>query len=489
MSRESCGVEARDAPDRGGAALSGSAWVSLIYNAALLLVLTLVYDLLARHLRAATLSFKLLTGLVLGIIAIAGMFAALRLDDGVIFDTRSVILSMGGLFYGTIPGLIAGLIAAAYRASQGGSGAIMGVSVIASSVAIGILWRRWRHIAARDPGILELYVFGLTVHGVMLLLTSTLPDPIATLREIAIPVIVVYPLASVLVGLLMVDSRRRRRADSALRQSQQRFEAFAEHLPGRLWIRDADLRYLYVNPRFTTDLGIPVEELIGRRPNDVWDEPTSRQAVELCERALAEGAVDSVQQWPEDEGAPYYRSHVFAMREPGESAMIGGLVFDVTLEFTAEQQLMEHAENLRRTLEGAVLAISHLVESRDPYTAGHQRRVAQLACAIGRSVGFSEAELDGLRLSAVVHDLGKIAIPAEILSRPGRLSKGEFELVKQHSQIGHDILGDIEFDWPIAAMVLQHHERLDGSGYPAGLVGDEICRRPGCWPSPTLWRP
>jgi PAS domain S-box-containing protein/putative nucleotidyltransferase with HDIG domain len=449
-------------------------FVSLIYNAALLLVMVLVYDLLARHLRVRPLTFKLLTGLVLGGIAIAVMASALRMDDGVIFDTRSVVLSMGSLFYGTIPGLVAAAIAGLYRAAQGGGGAVMGVSVIAASVAIGIIWRKWRHIADRDPGILELYVFGLTVHAVMLLLTTTLPDPVATLRDIALPVIIVYPLASVLVGLLMIESRRRRRSDAALQESQQRFEAFAEHVPGRLWIRDADLRYLYVNPRLAAEFGVPEAELVGKRPEELWDEVTSSQAVELCRQALAEGSVDFVQQWPLEDGAPYLKSHVFSIPGADGRAMIGGLVFDVTMERSAEQELIRHAEQLRRTLEGAVLAISHLVESRDPYTAGHQRRVAELACAIGRQLGLSEDELEGLRLSALVHDIGKVSVPAEILARPGRIQENEVLLIREHPQVGHDILSRIDFERPVAGIVLQHHERLDGSGYPAGLAGSEI---------------
>ncbi|HEY5169757.1 MAG TPA: LytS/YhcK type 5TM receptor domain-containing protein [Thermoleophilia bacterium] len=218
--------------------LNQSAFVSLVYNAALLLVLVFVYDLIARYLRHQSLSFKLLTGLVLGVISIAVMLAAWRLSSGVIFDTRSVVLSMGTLFYGTIPGLVAGAIAAVYRASRGGSGAVMGVSVIAMSVAVGALWRRWRHVARRDPSVLELYLFGLTVHVLMLALTSTLPDPFATLRQIALPVIVIYPLASVLLGVLMIDQRRRRRAERSLRESERRYRSLFEDSPVAMWEDD-----------------------------------------------------------------------------------------------------------------------------------------------------------------------------------------------------------------------------------------------------------
>jgi len=114
------------------------------------------------------------------------------------------------------------------------------------------------------------------------------------------------------------------------------------------------------------------------------------------------------------------------------------------------------------------------VESRDPYTAGHQRRVADLAHAIGSEMGLSEERLVGIRMGGIIHDLGKISVPAEILSKPSRLNEHEFGMIKLHPQVGYDILKKIDFPWPIAQMVYQHHERMDGSGYPQGLSGKKI---------------
>lgn len=138
---------------------------------------------------------------------------------------------------------------------------------------------------------------------------------------------------------------------------------------------------------------------------------------------------------------------------------------------------IDNESNLRRvgqTLESTVHAIAGTVETRDPYTAGHQRRVATLCVAIARKLGLPEMRIRGLDLAATIHDLGKISIPAEILNKPGRLSSIEMQLVKTHAEIGYEIIKDIDFPWPIAEMVRQHHERLDGSGYPRGLKGDEI---------------
>ncbi len=114
------------------------------------------------------------------------------------------------------------------------------------------------------------------------------------------------------------------------------------------------------------------------------------------------------------------------------------------------------------------------VETRDPYTAGHQRRVADLARAIATEMNLPADQIDGIRMAAAIHDLGKISVPAEILSKPTKLTNIEFGLIKTHSQSGYDILKDIDFPWPIARMVLEHHERMNGSGYPNGLTGDNI---------------
>ncbi len=118
--------------------------------------------------------------------------------------------------------------------------------------------------------------------------------------------------------------------------------------------------------------------------------------------------------------------------------------------------------------------MSLTVESRDPYTAGHQRRVAGLATAVAEEMSLSRDRIEGIRMAGMIHDIGKISIPAGILSKPGRITEYEFGMIKSHPQVGYDILKQIEFPWPVAQMVYQHHERIDGSGYPQGISGEEI---------------
>jgi putative nucleotidyltransferase with HDIG domain len=140
----------------------------------------------------------------------------------------------------------------------------------------------------------------------------------------------------------------------------------------------------------------------------------------------------------------------------------------------AEDQLQNTLGKLEKALEGTFKAMSLTIELRDLFTAGHQRRVMNLAVAIAKEMNLSQDEVEGIRMAGIIHDVGKIAMPAEILAKPTRLSKAEFQLIKDHPRMGYDILKRIEFPWPVAQIVLQHHERMDGSGYPDGLVGDAI---------------
>jgi len=143
--------------------------------------------------------------------------------------------------------------------------------------------------------------------------------------------------------------------------------------------------------------------------------------------------------------------------------------------FEEAQILIEqNLESLLKLFEGTVEAIAALYEKRDPYTAGHQRRVAQLACAIAREMGIPDEQVDGIRIIGAVHDIGKIAVPGDILSKPTKLSAEEFSIIKAHPQVAYEVLRNLEFPWPVAETILQHHERLDGSGYPNGISGEAI---------------
>ncbi len=140
----------------------------------------------------------------------------------------------------------------------------------------------------------------------------------------------------------------------------------------------------------------------------------------------------------------------------------------------AAREKQKYFVQIRQNLEETVATIAATVEARDPYTAGHQRRVAAFAAAIAEELGLDEETVQGIHLAGTIHDLGKIKVPAEILARPGQLSEIEERIIQIHPEAGWEILRGVEFPWPIAEMVLQHHERLDGSGYPRGLRGEQI---------------
>jgi PAS domain S-box-containing protein len=147
---------------------------------------------------------------------------------------------------------------------------------------------------------------------------------------------------------------------------------------------------------------------------------------------------------------------------------------DVTQRDRATEVLLCANQRLESVLRGVIEALGRVVETRDPYTKGHEQGVATIAKQIAIEMGLPDYEVDGVEVAALVHDVGKLGVPVEILGKPGALSDIEFELIKSHAQGGYDILADIEFDWPLAEIVLQHHERMDGSGYPKGLHGDDI---------------
>ncbi|MFA6413494.1 MAG: HD domain-containing phosphohydrolase [Syntrophales bacterium] len=158
----------------------------------------------------------------------------------------------------------------------------------------------------------------------------------------------------------------------------------------------------------------------------------------------------------------------------GEIIYYEGIVEDITPRKQAEGKLLQTLDSLRRAFSATVQVLVAAVESRDPYTAGHQIRAADLARAIATEMGLSKEIIDGVRMAGSIHDIGKMSIPAEILSTPKKLTELEFSLIKEHANKGFEMLKDVESPWPLAEIIHQHHERMDGSGYPRHLKGEEI---------------
>lgn len=159
---------------------------------------------------------------------------------------------------------------------------------------------------------------------------------------------------------------------------------------------------------------------------------------------------------------------------PGRSPYFTAYLRDITERKEAEKRIREYSIKLKESLIGTINSVSATTELRDPYTAGHQRRVAALAYAIGREMGLDEQRLEGIYFGGMVHDIGKIVVPTKMLADSGHLGNDAWKTIRLHPAAGYKIVKSVHFPWPIATMILQHHEKLDGSGYPSGLIGDDI---------------
>lgn len=263
----------------------------------------------------------------------------------------------------------------------------------------------------------------------------------------------------------------RRRSDRLAAETLSLLETLQATAPVGLGFVDREFRLVRLNAMLAAVNGSSVRNQIGRTVAEVV--PTIWPQVEgIYRRVLDTGeAVVNVEVSGALAAEPgrlhYWLSNYYPVRLDSEVIGIGLVVVDITER--------KHAERLRDDLtRKAVDAIAATAEARDPYTAGHQRRVADIAVAIATVLGLGADEVEGIRIAATIHDVGKVSVPIEVLVRPGKLRAADWEMIKGHSRAGYEIVADIAFPQPVAEMVLQHHERCDGSGYPDGLDGDEI---------------
>ncbi len=261
----------------------------------------------------------------------------------------------------------------------------------------------------------------------------------------------------------------------ALRESEEKYKILAEASLTGIFIQQ-DGRYVFVNERFAKMHGYSVEEVLGRNYLELVY-PGDREKVEaIVARRIEEKGVPheyEIRRLTKDGRVIWCKMLAVKISLKGKPAIMGNVV-DISDLKTMEGELKSSLDKLRRILIGTIKAFASAVEKRDLYTAGHQRRVAQLGRTLAKEMDLDGDRVEGIYMAGLVHDIGKIAIPAEILNKPGKLNPLEFELIKAHPQVGYEILKDIEFPWPLAEIVYQHHERLDGSGYPRGLKDGEI---------------
>ncbi|MES9966100.1 MAG: HD-GYP domain-containing protein, partial [Sedimenticola sp.] len=260
-----------------------------------------------------------------------------------------------------------------------------------------------------------------------------------------------------------------------IEQSRKEWTATFDAVTDPIFVHDDQYRLVRVNSAYSDIAGKPIEELLGRSYYEVF--PLRERPLNSSLDLMASGEDSALE---EDEsfehGGRQFISHAYLIPgESGSSPLGVHIVRDMTEDMRLEEFRQEHAALIKQALVDTIYSVSLTVEKRDPYTAGHQHRVARLAVEISRVMDLDESFQEGLYFGGLIHDIGKIYIPSEILNRPGRLSELEMSIIKTHPEVGWDILKDVSFPWPVKEMVGQHHERIDGSGYPNGIKGDEIC--------------
>jgi PAS domain S-box-containing protein len=290
--------------------------------------------------------------------------------------------------------------------------------------------------------------------------------------------------SDILFGIV-ADVTEQKQMEDQLKESESRYRMLAENITDTIWLTDLNLRFQYVSPSVKKMIGYAPEE-VSRMTMDQVLIPSSFEFADkvLTNELASEGTPGKdlsviktleLEHRRKDGSTIWVEVTVRFLRDKtGKITHLLGVSRDITERKAVEVQLKNSFEKLQNVIGGVINVIASTVESRDPYTAGHQRRVSDLACAIAKKMNLTAKQVDGVRMAGLIHDLGKISIPAEILTLPRELTEHEYGLVKFHPESGYAILKNIDFPWPIGEIIYEHHERLDGSGYPRGLKGDQI---------------
>ena len=264
----------------------------------------------------------------------------------------------------------------------------------------------------------------------------------------------------------------------SLRESKERFRNLLETTSDWIWETDAEGRYTYSSPRVYDLLGYQPEEILNKSLVDIAM-PQQAENLSLTYEKLLQArepfnGLEHDCLTKSGQVVVLENNAVPIFGEQGELLGYRGIARDITDRKFTMETLKKSRDDLHTSLVETVASLASTAEKRDPYTAGHQQRVDRLACAIARDLGLSDQQIEGLHFAALLHDIGKITVPSEYLTKPTRLSVEEKTIIRCHPLVGYEILKNIHFPWPVAEIVYQHHEHLDGSGYPQGLTDEDI---------------
>jgi PAS domain S-box-containing protein/putative nucleotidyltransferase with HDIG domain len=282
---------------------------------------------------------------------------------------------------------------------------------------------------------------------------------------------------SILGGVgIIEDITERKQVEEALRKSEELYRTIFENTGTSMIVIEEDMTISMANGEFVRNTGYSLDEINGRmkwteivHPNDLGRMVEQHR----LRRESQGGALPSYEFRYITKTGHLMDTFLTIKLVPGTKKSIASLI-DITDRKQAEEKLQQTLESLKKAVGTTIQVLVSALEARDPYTAGHQSRSANLACAIAKEMGLSQDKIDGIRMAGIIHDIGKLSIPAEILSKPTELIDIEFSLIKEHSLTGYEMLKNVESPWPLAEIIYQHHERVDGSGYPRNLKGDEI---------------
>ena len=264
----------------------------------------------------------------------------------------------------------------------------------------------------------------------------------------------------------------------ALEESNERFRSLVETTSDWIWEINPQGIYTYCSPKVRDLLGFEPEEIIGKHLVDLIAikevERTTRIFKKLIDSHKPFSDFETICQARDGRVLVIEKNGVPVFSDSGEFLGYRGIARDISERKNALEALKKSRDELHTSLEETVKSLAMAAEKRDPYTAGHQMRVDMLACAIAKELGLPEKQIEGLHFAALLHDIGKLSLPSEYLAKPARLSAQERAIIRCHTEVGYDILKNIPFPWPVAEIVYQHHEHLDGSGYPRGLTDKEL---------------